>query len=122
MIPASEWVRSLFAAIDSKDAGLFAAHLADDVELQFGNIPVLKGRDPVREFVEKFFASIRSLRHDVLEHWAVGGDTIVCRGTVTYTRHDGSVLSVPFANIMTVAGGRATAYRVYADVSALYAT
>ncbi len=122
MIPSSDWLKSLFAAIDRMDADEFAAHLAGDVELQFGNIPVVKGREPVRAFVGNFFASIRAVRHDILEHWVCGETTIVCRGIVNYVRHDGSTMSAPFANVMKLEDGRATEYRVYADLSALFAS
>jgi hypothetical protein len=41
-------------------------------------------------------------------------------GEVTYTRHDGSRLSVPFANIFKLDGTRVREYLVFADVSPLW--
>jgi hypothetical protein len=40
---------------------------------------------------------------------------------VTYTRHDGSILTVPFADVFLMAGDKVRDYRVYMDASALYA-
>jgi ketosteroid isomerase-like protein len=119
-MPDHDWLATLFAAIDRMDADAFTAHLTDSVEFQFGNLPVVRGSEQVSAFVSAFFGSIRSLRHELAEHWVCGGGTIICRGVVTYERHDGSTLSVPFANIIKIAGNRAFEYRIYADTSQLY--
>jgi limonene-1,2-epoxide hydrolase len=39
---------------------------------------------------------------------------------VTYTRHDGSLISVPFANVFELRGDKITAYRIYIDNSSLF--
>lgn len=119
-MPAETWLETLFASIDRKDADGFAGHLAEDVEFQFGNLPVVKGNPAVAAFVTAFFDSIRGLSHEIIEHWVAGDGTIVCRGVVTYERHDGSRLAVPFANIMKRSGERASEYRIYGDASALH--
>jgi hypothetical protein len=41
-------------------------------------------------------------------------------GQVTYTRHDGSQLSVPFANVLKLDGTRVREYLVFADASTLW--
>ena len=41
------------------------------------------------------------------------------QGQVTYTRHDGSQLSVPFANIFKLRDGLIGEYRIFGDFSAL---
>ncbi len=115
-----DWVNSLFAAIDRQDAAAFAAFLAEDARFAFGNLPAVAGRDAIREFVAGFFASIRAVSHSVPDAWQ-SGDALTCCGEVTYTRHDGSTLSVPFANVLLMAGDRVRDYRIYADTSALYA-
>jgi hypothetical protein len=47
-------------------------------------------------------------------------DALVCHGTVTYTRHDSSTLTVPFANIFKVHGELIDEYLIFIDVSQLY--
>lgn len=116
---AKPWLDGLFAAIDRQDADAFAGFLAEDAAFRFGNLPVVEGRHAIREFVAGFFQSIRGVSHSVLESWQAG-DALVCRGEVTYTRHDGSTLSVPFANIFKLAGERVRDYLIYVDASALY--
>lgn len=117
---ASEWLSSLFTAIDGKDARGFVSHLSEGVRFEFGNLPAIEGAEAVMGFVVGFFASIRGLRHRIIEHWLGADDTILCRGVVTYERHDGSQLTIPFANIMKLEGNCATEYRIYADASELY--
>jgi uncharacterized protein (TIGR02246 family) len=113
------WLEELFKTIDAKDAAGFAAVLTEDAVFRFGNGEPARGRDEVREAVARFFASIRSLKHTVRESWSVSG-AVVMHGEVTYTRHDGSQLSVPFANIFKLDGTRVREYLVFADASALW--
>lgn len=110
----------LFAAIDARDAGGFAALLHEDAMFHFGNAPAVHGRDAIAETVSGFFASIAAVEHTISEVWEPPG-TLICHGHVTYTRHNGSVLTVPFANILSIDSGSVRDYRIYADVSALYA-
>lgn len=115
-----DWIDALFAAIDGKDAENFVGFLTEDACFAFGNLPALAGRAAIRDFVAAFFAGIRAVSHRVPDVWQAD-DTVICRGEVTYTRHDGSTLTVPFANIFRMAGGKVRDYRIYADASALHA-
>jgi TRAP-type uncharacterized transport system substrate-binding protein len=45
---------------------------------------------------------------------------VICHGTVTYTRHDASTLTVPFANIFRTRDDLIDEYLIYVDASALY--
>lgn len=114
-----DWIATLFAAIDRQDAEAFAAFLAEDARLAFGNLPTVAGRAAIRDFVAGFFSSIRALVHVVPDAWQAD-DAVICRGEVTYTRHDGSTLTVPFANVFRMEGDKVRDYRIYMDASALY--
>jgi ketosteroid isomerase-like protein len=113
------WWGRVFAIVDSRDAAGFVELLTPDAHFQFGNAPVLAGRDSIRAAVEGFFAAIASSRHRLLGTWN-GEGTAVCEGEVTYTRHDGSELSVPFANVFEMRGDKIAAYRIYIDNSSLF--
>jgi limonene-1,2-epoxide hydrolase len=41
---------------------------------------------------------------------------------VIYTRHDGSVVTFPFANVFELRGEKIAAYRIYIDNSSLFAS
>jgi hypothetical protein len=116
-----EWLSSLFDSIDRKDAAAFIALLEDNCRFRFGNMPEVTGRQAIAEAVGAFFSSIAGLSHQVCAAWQ-SGDWLTCHGLVTYQRHDGSTLSVPFANLMkrSPATGQAVEYLIFADISALY--
>jgi ketosteroid isomerase-like protein len=111
---------ALFSAIDRMDSSGFAGFLTADASLRFGNAPVVAGRDAVVDYIDGFFRSIGGLAHRVEGTWQ-SGDRVTCHGEVTYTRHDGSTLTVPFANVLYLEGGRIRRYLIYIDNTSLYA-
>lgn len=115
------WLSGLFQAIDRSDIAAFAEHLHDDAVFRFGNAPPVRGRAAITEAVAGFFGAVRSLSHRIEESWTVA-DAVICRGSVTYTRHDGSTLTVPFANIFKLRDSLIGEYLIYADNSALFAS
>ena len=112
-------ITELFGAIDKKDADKFSTFLARDCIFRFGNMPVVVGQPAIHGFVAGFFDSIASLTHDVQDTWHVP-DGVICHGQVTYTRKDGSVLTVPFANVLKMGSKQITEYLIFADTSKLY--
>ena len=119
--PDRGWWEKVFAVIDAGDAAGFVGLLTPDAQFRFGNAPAVVGRDAIHAAVAAFFAAIAGSRHRLLNIWS-GPSTAVCEGEVTYTRHDGSTLSVPFANVFDLRGGRIAAYRIYTDNSSLFGT
>jgi ketosteroid isomerase-like protein len=115
------WWGRVFAIVDVGDADAFVDLLTADAQFQFGNIPVIVGREAIRAAAAGFFAAIGSSRHRVLSTWNEAR-TAVCEGEVTYTRHDGSVLTVPFANVFELRGDKIAAYRIYVDNSSLFSS
>ncbi|OOZ42910.1 nuclear transport factor 2 family protein [Solemya elarraichensis gill symbiont] len=113
-------ITELFASIDEKNTEKFATHLSDDCSFRFGNLPVVVGVGGISEFVGGFFDSSAALKHDVVDIWMLP-DGAVCHGMVSYTRHDQSVLSIPFSNIFKVDNGTVCEYLIFADTSQLYA-
>ena len=113
------WVKQLFQSIDDKNADSFVTFLSDNVFFQFGNAEPVRGKLAVGDAVSGFFGSIMALRHNVTETLETPG-TMICHGTVAYTRHDSSILRVPFANIFKLDEDVITDYLIYVDVSELY--
>jgi ketosteroid isomerase-like protein len=117
---AADGLERLFAAIDSRDTDAFLAFLTGDAAFRFGSSPELRGHDAIRQGVDGFFASIAGSTHalkNVLEKDA----TLVCEGEVTYRRHDGSGITLPFANVFKLQGELISQYRIYIDINPLYA-
>jgi len=116
----ADWLKGLFAAIDAQDAERFAGYLAEDVVFRFGNAEPVHGRAAAQAAVDGFFSAVRALRHELVGAWATG-EVVACHGEVTYTRHYGGELRVPFANILRMDGERVGEYLIFADTSALFA-
>jgi len=118
-LPDRAWWERVFAVVDAGDAARFIELLTSDARFRFGNAPAIVGSDAIRSAVAGFFAAIASSRHELLEIWS-GPATAVCEGVVTYRRHDGSTLSIPFANVFEFKGDKIAAYRIYIDNSSLF--
>lgn len=114
------WIRSLFASIDRRDAEAFGTFVTPDAQFRFGNAPAVHGRDAIVAAVGGFFEAIAGLRHDI-DLTIRSDDHVVCRGTVTYTRHDGSQVTLPFADVFAVVGEQIADYRIYMDLAPLWA-
>jgi ketosteroid isomerase-like protein len=112
-------IQALFDAIDARDIASFGCFLAPDCMFRFGNQPPVAGLERVIAHVDGFFDSVRALRHELSTVWETA-DALICHGMVTYTRHDGSELCVPFCNVLKLADGRIREYLIFADTSMLY--
>ncbi|NOY06437.1 MAG: nuclear transport factor 2 family protein [Chlorobi bacterium] len=115
-----EWLGKLFDTIDNKDADGFVAFLTEDATFTFGNADPVQGKTAIKELLIGFFGSIKAIRHEILDVWT-HPDAVISRGTVTYTRHDSSTLTVPFANIFKMENNLVREYLIYVDTSQLYA-
>ncbi len=111
---------TLFADIDSMDPDRFAAHLAEDVAFRFGNADTVHGRDAVRDVWAGFCQTVDGVSHTVVEEFEAGEATIA-ESSVTYTRKDGSTVTVPVVTIYRSGGDLIDDYRVYIDLAPLFA-
>lgn len=109
----------LFSAIDSTSTEELLACIAPDASFRFGSMPQVEGHAAIGSTVEGFFSSIAALSHRIDRVIADDG-TLICEGDVTYTRHDGSQLTLPFVNILDLADGLIFRYRIYIDIAPLY--
>lgn len=113
------WLKTLFNALDTFDSKTFASFLTDNATFAFANAEPVHGRAVIQEYVAGFFASIKAIRHELIDCW-VTPDAVISRGIVTYTRHSGSQLQVPFANVFNMRNERIQDYLIYVDNSQLY--
>ena len=114
------WVHNLFASIDAMQADRFATFLTEDARFTFGNAASVNGRAAIRDAVASFFGTIKALRHEITNVWEVG-ETVICQLAITYTRHDNRVVLIPAANIFHMRDKLIHDYRIYIDLSPVYA-
>ena len=111
----------MFRDIDRMDADAWAAYLAPDAVMRFGNADPVHGRDACRDALADFYDTIDGLRHEVVEQWEHGAATIV-EAVVTYTLLDGSNVDVPVVTIYRTNGRDLISdYRVYIDLAPVFA-
>lgn len=110
----------MFAAIDSKDAQAFVGYLTEDAVFRFGSAPQVRGREAILAAVDGFFGTIAACSHDVQKTLS-SGPTLVCEGEVTYRRHDGTEITLPFTDIFEYDGDLISRYKIYIDIGPLYA-
>ena len=110
----------LFASIDAMDTERFLSFFAEDATFRFGSAPAAKGTTEIRAAVDGFFGSVAAVRHQ-LHRIIADDDGIACEGEVTYTRHDGREIALPFANVFETEAGRFSQYRIYIDIAPLFA-
>lgn len=110
----------LFESIDDRNTDRFLHFLTDDAIFRFGSAPQVQGQSQIRDAVNEFFATIAGCKH-TLHNILADGDTLVCEGEVTYTRHDETEITLPFVNVFEFAGDRISQYKIYADSAPLYA-
>jgi len=111
---------SLFDDIDSMEPDRFARHLADDVVMRFGNAEPVNGRAAVCDAWAAFCDGLAGVQHDIVEQWLVAPATIV-EALVTYTRKNGSRVTVPVATIYRASGDLIDDYRIFIDLAPLFA-
>jgi ketosteroid isomerase-like protein len=111
-------ISQLFQSVDAKDADAFASFLSENSVFRYGSQPAVQGKQAIHGYVSAFFGSIQALSHQVIDTWE-REDSMVCQGVVTYTRGDGSDVSVPFTNIFRFEGDLIRDYLVYVDPSPL---
>ncbi|MEW6365122.1 MAG: nuclear transport factor 2 family protein [Acidobacteriota bacterium] len=112
-------IRLLFQSVDQGQVDDFLTFLSQDVLFRFGNAPPVQGRTEVGNAVRGFLGSIKALHHDLVEVW-MQPSAVTCHGTVTYTRHDATTLTVPFATIFKLSGEEIREYLIYVDICDLY--
>jgi limonene-1,2-epoxide hydrolase len=112
--------KKLFASIDAMDTESFLGFIHEDATFRFGSSPAVKGHAEIGAAVGGFFSSFAALKHD-LQRLVADGNVVVCEGEVTYSRHDGSTITLPFANVFETDDGLISLYRVYIDIGPLFA-
>jgi len=110
----------MFAAIDTQDSAGFVSYLTEDAVFRFGSAPPVQGRNAIQTAVDGFFTTIAACSHKIAKSLRQD-DSVVCEGEVTYQRHDGSSVTLPFTDIFEYDGELIAHYKIYIDIAPLYA-
>ncbi|MDT8392729.1 MAG: nuclear transport factor 2 family protein [Bacteroidales bacterium] len=113
------FVNEMYSIVDAKDGAALAAMMTEDAIFRFANMPHVEGREGITSFLDTFYRSIKNIRHEQIEDWQLG-DIRFATGIVNYTRHNNTVLRVPFAVKLKMQGRLISEYLIFVDASQLY--
>lgn len=120
MTDRTQLLRDIFTSIDAMDTEAFLSSFSQEAEFRFGASPPVTGKEAIGRAVDGFFSTIAGVSHDVQKQIS-DGVMLACEGWVTYTRHDKSTVTLPFANILEFDDELIDGYRIYVEIAPLYA-
>jgi ketosteroid isomerase-like protein len=120
VVSPSDLVRDVFAALDARDPAAVAAHMTEDVRMRLGNQDVVEGKTAFLESAQGFVDAIAAIKHDIGSVWSVD-DVVIAEMDVHYERLDGGKLTLPCCNVFRVRDGLVSDYRVYIDLTPVFA-
>lgn len=115
-----DWAADFFRDADSFDLPTLVGWFADDIEVRFGNGPAITGKAGAEEAFAGFWSTIAGMRHH-REAIVIDGDMAAQFSQVTYTRHDGSDVTMPVASqLRRVGEGRIDRLWIVIDMAPLF--
>jgi ketosteroid isomerase-like protein len=117
-------MRAMYALVDRMDPDELVSCFTEDGSFRFGNAEPVVGRSAIREAVAAFFSTIDGMRHDITGIWRgkwEQGEVYSVEAEVSYTRKDGSEVKLPVTSTLRIKGDLVQDWRVFMDVSPLYA-
>tara|TARA_B100000678_G_C17960283_1_gene402906 strand:+ start:105 stop:572 length:468 start_codon:yes stop_codon:yes gene_type:complete len=112
-------IEEIIDAVDSGNPNEYAKLLTEDSRFRFGNWPEVKGKKAIHKAQTEFYASVKKTKHEIIRHWK-NDSSIVADMLVTYTRIDGSTLTLPVVDIFEIKGNKVDATFIYMDIAPLY--
>lgn len=116
-----QWVDDFFWDVDSVQIGNLSAWFADDIDLRFGNNPVVNGKQAALDTLGGFYQTISGMHHERLAIVG-GGDEVSQQAIVSYMRQDGRVVPLPVSSYLRRnAKGELDRLWIYIDIAPLFA-
>jgi ketosteroid isomerase-like protein len=113
------FILQMYKAIDAKSGVGMCEFVTEDATFKFANMPAVEGKNNIIAFLDGFFQSIKAIKHTGIEYWN-SGNAWFLTGTVNYTRHNDTVLSVPFGVLLKMREELIKDYLIFVDASELY--
>ena len=116
----SDWLEQFYADVDAMRMDEFLDHFTDDGVVVYANNPPAHGKQQIGEAIGGLWASIDGLRHEFHERYDRDDRTII-EAAVTYTRRDGSEVTLPAASAFGRRDDKVESLTVYMDLAPLFA-
>jgi ketosteroid isomerase-like protein len=117
---SQEWVREYFATVDKLNVDNIIANFAEDGQFRFGNAQPAVGKEAIRNALIEFFSAINAMYHENIGLW-LGDNNNVFEAEVTYTRQDGTTVTLPCVSIFRFRDNLIYDFRKVMDAAPVFA-
>ena len=117
---SQEWVREYFASVDKLNVDNIIANFVEDGRFRFGNAEPAVGKEAIRDALAEFFSAINAMHHENVGLW-LGDNSAVFEAQVTYTRRDGTTVTLPCASILHFRDNFIYDFRMLIDAAPVFA-
>jgi|SRR3954447_24912585 ketosteroid isomerase-like protein len=115
----TEFSSKLYGFADSMDIDGYLTMFTDDARLRFGNAPLTRGKEAIRDVLTQLSWAIVGVRHKVVDEWRFG-DQIIHKLELTYIRRDGSQVRIPAVAIYRLSGNLIREHQSYLDLDPVF--
>jgi hypothetical protein len=115
-------IQKVFDAGEAMDVQRFAQRFTEDTLYQFGNTPIVRGRQGIIEAdsIAAFNKTVKSIEHHVKRMWEIG-DILIVEMAVTYVRKDDKSFTLPACDTVVFEGDLVKEMRIYMDINPVFA-
>ena len=115
----SDWLRTVYDRADALDADGYARFFEEDGTFTLANNPPMRGRAEIKAGLTQFFGTIAGMRHEFLRTYQLDG-TEIMESAVTYTRKDGTQVTLPGMTVCVRNHDQIRESRAYIDIGPLF--
>ena len=115
----SNWLRTVYDRADALDAEGYARFFEEDGTFTLANNPPMRGRAEIKAGLTEFFGTIAGMRHEFVRTDQIG-DTEIMEAAVTYTREDGTQITLPGMTVCVRSQDQMRESRAYIDIGPLF--
>lgn len=117
---SEEWVKNYFATVDKLNVDDIIANFVEDGQFRFGNAQPAVGKEAIQDALGEFFSAIKAMHHENVGLW-LGDNSAVFEAEVTYTRQDGTTVTLPCASILRFRDNFICDFRMIMDAAPVFA-
>lgn len=118
---ALDTVRHLISLFEEFKAAEALELFTDDATYRFGNFPTAVGKEQIRQAAASSHMDfIKGISFKIIELVEVG-DAVFCEMEITYTKTDGSTVTLPCTDVFRMQNEKIKEMRIYMDPSPLFA-
>ncbi len=119
-VEVPDWVREYYELVDANDFAGCAQRFADDIEVQFGSRPVVRGKQEAGRTLASAHEPWISVSHHIRDLWREGDVTLIAFAA-TYLLKAGGTKTIPTFTVLRRRDDLISQLHVYIDEGSLLA-